>query len=284
MAKKSIQTHETTPAIAPALASASGLDVDLLSDEYDEAFLEEDARDALTRAPVHEDDADPIVLPKLVSTRPGPVRTQGQIVLHTRAAHRLFYGRRKDEKRDIKPVIGLVRFSTNVNNIFKLAEHNDPYADAVLMKIEDKMTAATTLIDDCIKSVDELLGSMGELTITSIDSVEPVVLPLEFKTAYGFMGARLLGQYDRLVRLCLSARHVGLLFADDWGRMVGNTGSKIREVFWLSTSYRYTGVSRDDIAANNAAARRAIDKYGALPQSVLEGTHRARFAPVVGTS
>jgi hypothetical protein len=49
----------------------------------------------------------------------------------------------------------------------------------------------------------------------------------------------------------------------------------------LSTSYRFTGVKRDDIAANNAVARRAIDKYGELPQVILEAGKRGKYAPAI---
>jgi integrating conjugative element protein (TIGR03761 family) len=254
-------------------------DIDFLSHEFDEAFEEK----APIRVETHADNADRIVQPRYVSNRPGPMHTKGNIVLHTRAAHRLFYGRRKDEKLGIKPIIGLVRFSTNVNNIYELAAKDDPYADAVLVQLEKKFSVLDKLIKDHIATCEDLLSSMEGLTIETQESVKPITLPVEFRTTYGFMGARLLGQYDLLVRLCLSARHVGLLFSDDWGRLVGTTGSKIRELFWLSTSYRYTGVAREDVKANTALAQLAKDKYGELPQSIIEGTQRPQYAPMISS-
>ena len=248
-----------------------------LGDDFDDDAFEDDVPSP--RPPTHEDNADPIVPPRQVANRPGPMRTQGEIVLHTRAAHRLFYGRRRDDKANIKPIIGLVRFSTNVNGIVECAANDDPWADAVLLKIEDRFTAANTLVKENIDVLEQLLDGMEGLSICLNESVKPVTLPVEFKTVYGFMGARLLGQYDKLVRLGLVARHVGLVFADDWGRLVGTPGRNIREVFWLSATYRYTGVTRNDVAANNEVARRAVAKYGKLPQDVLEGTRRAKHAP-----
>lgn len=257
----------------------------VMGDDFDDDAFEDETPSP--RPPTHEDDADPIVPPRQVSNRPGPLRTQGEIVLHTRAAHRLFYGRRRDDKAKIKPIIGLVRFSTNVNGIFECAAHDDPWADAVLLKIEDRFAATNKLVKENIEVLDQLLDGMEGLNICCNESVKPVTLPVEFKTVYGFMGARLLGQYDKLVRLGLVARHVGLLFADDWGKLVGTPGRNIREVFWLSSTYRYTGVTRNDVAANNEVARRAAGKYGELPQDVLRGLRRAKHAPVIrsaGTS
>ncbi|WP_231200342.1 AcaB family transcriptional regulator, partial [Escherichia coli] len=53
----------------------------------------------------------------------------------------------------------------------------------------------------------------------------------------------------------------------------------LRSLFSLAQQYRYSGCRRGDFAAKNAAARAALEKYGDLPQDVLEGTRRSRFAP-----
>ncbi|MEW8139473.1 MAG: PFL_4669 family integrating conjugative element protein [Candidatus Thiodiazotropha endolucinida] len=251
----------------------------MADDEFDEAF----ATDEKPSTPVHDDDADTIVTPDLVNKRPGMLRTRGELVLHTRSAHRLFYGRRRDDKKNQKPIIGLIRFALNMSQICDLAAEDDPYADAVLLKVENKLEECKSKVMQHVKELEDLLSDTDGISIKVYDSVEPVILPLEFKTTYGFLAARILSQYDKLVRLAQSARHVGLFFQEDWARVVRSTGSSIRNVFFLSTSYRYTGVRRDDIAANNKVARRAIDKYGELPPIILKGTKRARYAPAIGS-
>ena len=55
----------------------------------------------------------------------------------------------------------------------------------------------------------------------------------------------------------------------------------LRSLFSLAQQYRYSGCTRDDFAAKNAAARAALEKFGELPQDVLEGTHRSKFAPPI---
>ncbi|MNE97890.1 hypothetical protein D3C80_1963160 [compost metagenome] len=49
----------------------------------------------------------------------------------------------------------------------------------------------------------------------------------------------------------------------------------------MAQLYRLAGVSRDDMAANNARAREAIDKFGTPPRNILEGSHRSQFAPPI---
>jgi hypothetical protein len=55
----------------------------------------------------------------------------------------------------------------------------------------------------------------------------------------------------------------------------------LRSLFSLAQQFRYSGTTRDDFAAKNAAARAAMEKLGELPQDVLEGTRRSRFAPPI---
>ena len=55
----------------------------------------------------------------------------------------------------------------------------------------------------------------------------------------------------------------------------------LRSLFSLAQQYRYSGTTRDDFAAKNAAARAALEKFGELSQDVLEGTRRSRFAPPI---
>ncbi len=251
--------------------------------------------DSEQEAVEHVDNADPIVDPQLVKTRPGRIKTKGSFTLHTQLAHRLFYGRRKGTKeividgkpvkKKMKPVIGLVRFATNVNQIFELAAMDDPYADFQLIKIEEGLQTAKELTQKNVVFLEQLLGDVEGMSIEPSFSVEPVKLPLEFQTPFfGFEAARIIKSYDKLVLLALTTRQTGDLLSDDWDRIVNKTASKIRSAFLLSAGYRFAGATRNDFAANNERARAAIQKYGELPQDVLEGKKRAKHAPKIRKS
>jgi integrating conjugative element protein (TIGR03761 family) len=249
-------------------------------EDLDELFFTDEKKPK----PSHADNADTLVTPNLVNKRPGMLRTKGELTIHTRSAHRLFYGRRRDDKNSVKPIIGLVRFALNMNQICDLAAADDPYADAALLKVEEKLEECKRIIMGHVAELEDLLSDTDDISIDFHESVEPIKVPLEFKTTYGFLAARILSQYDKLVRLAQSAKHVGLFFQEDWARVVRKSGSLIRHAFLLSASYRFTGVKRDDFAANNAVARRAIDKYGELPQFILEGGKRSKYAPAINRS
>ena len=252
-------------------------DIDYLSEEMDDAFSDEDE----SRNKANISDADPIASPNTVSAKPGPLKTKGSICLHTRAAHKLFYGRKKDTEAKVAQIIGLLRFASNVNNLYDLASKDDPYADMKLLEIETKFNQTTEFINSSIESLKDLLDGLEGVNIGNPESVKPVHLPIEFKTTYGFLAARILAKYDELVRLAQSAKHVGVIFSDDWGKLVGGAGRKIRDAFWTSNTYRFMGVNRDDLAANNKVALRAIEKYGELPESIKDGSQRGRYAPEI---
>ncbi|WP_129247300.1 AcaB family transcriptional regulator, partial [Achromobacter veterisilvae] len=64
-------------------------------------------------------------------------------------------------------------------------------------------------------------------------------------------------------------------------RWLNEGAHALRSLFSLAQQYRYSGCTRDDFAAKNAAARAALEKFGELPQDVLEGMRRSKFAPPI---
>ncbi|MFT7532455.1 MAG: integrating conjugative element protein (TIGR03761 family) [Gammaproteobacteria bacterium] len=257
-------------------------------DDPDDLDLYSEETELVSRS-AHADHADPIVDPSIVNKQPGRVTTTAQLTLHTKLSHRLFYGRKKSvitednngkiQSRKVLPIIGLVRFVSNINVIHDLASSNDPYADNVLLEIELSLKTVTEAIDSKVEELEQLIDAVPGISIQLSASIEPVKIPLEFRTPFGFVAARLLQKYDTLVLNALAARQIGLIFDSDWNRVVNKTGSSIRALFLMSTQYRATGATRDDIVSNSPKARKAIELYGELPKEVLEGRKRSRWAP-----
>ena len=112
-------------------------------------------------------------------------------------------------------------------------------------------------------------------------NVQPVKLPLFVSSQLGFMAVYLLADYDDLARRLILAHHTALIDRSTLERWLNDGAHSLRSLFSLAQQYRYSGTTRDDFAAKNAAARAALEKYGELPQDVLEGTRRSRFAPPI---
>jgi integrating conjugative element protein (TIGR03761 family) len=106
--------------------------------------------------------------------------------------------------------------------------------------------------------------------------VQPVKLPLFVNAQLGFAAVYLLADYDDMARKLILAHHTALIDRSTLERWLNEGAHALRSLFSLAQQYRYSGTTRDDFAAKNAAARAALEKFGELPQDVLEGTRRSR--------
>ena len=59
---------------------------------------------------------------------------------------------------------------------------------------------------------------------------------------------------------------------------MAKTSTPLRSLFELSR-FRASGATRDDLAANNARARAAIEKFGTLPEDILQGIRIPELGP-----
>ncbi|MCB1907199.1 MAG: TIGR03761 family integrating conjugative element protein, partial [Rhodocyclaceae bacterium] len=87
--------------------------------------------------------------------------------------------------------------------------------------------------------------------------------------------------YDDLARRLILAHHTALIDRSTLERWLNEGAHSLRSLFSLAQQYRYSGATRDDFASKNAVARAALERFGELPQDVLEGTRRSRFAPPI---
>ena len=132
------------------------------------------------------------------------------------------------------------------------------------------------------EQADQLLADIpAALTIGENLNIQPVKVPLFVSAPLGFLAIYLLAQFDEFARRVLLAQHIALIDRTATGYWINEGARLLRSAFAMAQRYRFSGTTRDDYAANNAAARAAREKYGELPQDVLEGTRRSRFAPPI---
>lgn len=210
----------------------------------------------------------------------GALRSAMQLTLHTHHASRIWYGRARSEDR--AGIIGLAGFVSIMNKMRRGAEQDDPYSDAWMLRIEEKLDDTKKRLKVLREQVDQVLADVpAALTLGDNLNVQPVKLPLFVNAQLGFLAVYLLADFDELARRLILAHHTALIDRRTMERWLDEGAHMLRSTFALSQQYHYTGTKRDDYAANNAAARAAREKYGDLPQDVLEGTRRSRFAPPI---
>lgn len=210
----------------------------------------------------------------------GSLRSTMSLTLHTHHASRIWHGRAPAEGRP--GIIGLAGYISVMNKMKRGAELDDPYSDWWMLRIEEKLTHTKTILKTLREQVDQVLANVPPaLSLGENLNVQPVKLPLFVNAQLGFMAVYLLAEFDDLARNLILAHHTALIDRHTLERWLEEGSHELRSLFSLAQHYRYSGAKRDDFAAKNAVARAALEKFGELPQDVLEGTRRSRFAPPI---
>lgn len=225
------------------------------------------------------DRADPAVDYRTVVDRPGTLRGDACLVIQTRQAQRLVYGRRQSGEQP--GIIGLVRFGMVMKRLWIAAMLDDPYADWFLLQVHEGLETGHGEIRIMKTEMDTLLRSTRGVEIMIAHSLKPARVPLQFANPYGYMGAYLVGDFDELVCTVLTARHVGLVGRDSAEQILYRGGRLIRRAFLLPTRWKHCAVDREDVRQDNQRAQAARDAMGDLPQAILDGTRRAPHAPEI---
>ncbi len=216
--------------------------------------------------------------PESLQLNLGSLRSAMSLTLHTHHASRIWHGRAPSEDR--AGIVGLNGYISIMNKMKRGSEQDDPYSDWWMLRVEEKLEQTRTTLQALREQVDLALTDVpAAMSIGENLNVQPVKLPLFVNAQLGFMAVYLLADYDEIARKLILAHHTALIDRSTLERWLNEGAHALRSLFAMAQQYRYSGTQRDDFAANNAAARLALEKFGELPQDVLEGTRRSRFAP-----
>jgi integrating conjugative element protein (TIGR03761 family) len=210
----------------------------------------------------------------------GSLRSSITLTLHTHHAARIWQGRAARE--GVRSIMGMAGYISVTNLIKQAAAQDDPYADWAMLQLEEKLMQAKAGMVALTQQLDRVKQDLPtQIDIGDNLNIHPVTLPLYIGSQLGFLAVYLLTDYDTLVRRTLLAHHTALIGRADMETWIDSGAHLLRSLFGLAQRYRLAGVTRDDMAAKNARAHEAIDKFGLPPQDILEGTRRSRFAPPI---
>ncbi|KHN52870.1 conjugal transfer protein [Dickeya fangzhongdai] len=210
----------------------------------------------------------------------GSLRSAMSLTLHTHHASRIWRGRAASEGKP--SIVGLNGFVSIMNKLKRGAEQDDPYSDWWMLRIEEKLGNTQEQLRMLHQQVDQVLANVpATLSLGENLNIQPVKLPLFVNAQLGFSAVYLLADYDDIARKLILAHHTALIDRNTLERWLNDGAHALRSLFALAQQYRYSGCTRDDFSAQNATARAALEKFGELPQDVLDGTRRSRFAPLI---
>ncbi len=212
-----------------------------------------------------------------VNASPGALRSEVWLMLQTRHAQQVFSGRRPSAEKHY--IIGLTRVGALLSQIQVCVYADDPYADWWLIKVEEALQRAADEVTVLRQAVEQRLTDTPGMEVKIAESLNPVRVPLQFRNPFAYAAARILADFDVLVRGVLTARHIGLMDRREAERCIVLGGRALRRAMGTALGYKYEGVKRDDVYEGNAKAQQAEERMGVLPPEVLEGKRRARHAP-----
>lgn len=209
--------------------------------------------------------------------------TKADLHLATDAARKLF---------DIpfeRGRIGLVQFGKVCQRLFNAYKEDDPYAHWALLKLYQQLSLQ---LEEFKKVQLQLRGLFNanrgikpRLDVPMTDWIKP----LSFNVFCAYQAAECLAQADQLFWLLdLIRRFAMIQSVTDWD------AKRVREqlfsVFSIGLKWKYTGVKRSDILAQNEVAKRAenklrewIERYGSLPSEILHQDIQFDFLPPIIT-
>lgn len=212
----------------------------------------------------------------------GALRGETSITIQTRQAQILLTGREASEG---KPrIMGLMQFSTYLSQIAVAARQDDPWADWMLVQVEERLEQAEGKLKEQQANLDRVLGANPMMDIQVSESVKPLKVSIGFASSHAYWVARVILQFDSVVRAVLTARHHALLDQQMSSLLMDDAARLIRRIFETTVRYRVTGLTRADLKAGNARVAEAEQKMGCVPADILEGARRAKFAPALPAS
>jgi integrating conjugative element protein (TIGR03761 family) len=123
------------------------------------------------------------------------------------------------------------------------------------------------------------LTSESGVELEPLVDEEPLSIPLHFHTPYGFMGAYLLADFDRFIRLMISIRHYALMSDKEILTVVHDLNRKVRRALSEPLQWKSTGVTREDIKLKTDKAGLALAAMGRISEAVLSKKIAPPFSP-----
>lgn len=203
----------------------------------------------------------------------GLLRSNASIALHASDSVLLWHGR-KDK------IQGLPGYFSHCAVLETSAAKDDPYADHGLILIEEALNEA-------FNTIKRLSGELqaGEsrrrVTASECESLAPVVKQLYVSSRFGWRMIALIESFDLLMVDLLDAQFKARLTRQEFEIKRESALHCVRRVLEICHTTRHSGISRNDVSANNPKAITAKEKFGRIPMEVMEGLVRAEFAPVI---
>lgn len=212
----------------------------------------------------------------------GPLKYENNanptIELYTNTALFLWKGREQTEERTY--IISMPSFLKRLRNMENAISQDDPWADRTYYQLQLVIDEAEHALRSKKQTLDELLTS-GHRRLTFPDSVttRPIVMEIAHHSRLGWRACDVLLAADDIAKLVMQAHHRGRIGKRENRVLIKEIETAVRRMMSVVARWKYSGVTRDDVAANTQPAQAAKSSMGDIEQEFLDGDLRSNFAP-----
>ncbi|PSU44267.1 TIGR03761 family integrating conjugative element protein [Photobacterium frigidiphilum] len=206
----------------------------------------------------------------------GGLISEASLELHSAASLDVWNGSHRNGRR----IASMPEFFHKMSVLEVAAVENDPYADYALINIENAL-------NDAFVAIEMLEGGLPiqqghrRLNTQVCRSRQPVVKPLYIKSRFGWRFIALFELFDVFMVDLMDAQFKARVTRQQFEASKKTAFTVVRKVLEIGMSSVHSGISRNDVSANNAKATQAIEKFGLIPLEVMEGIVRAEYAPQI---
>ncbi|MCI4175105.1 PFL_4669 family integrating conjugative element protein [Dickeya dianthicola] len=219
-------------------------------------------------------------------SRSGALKSSLTVELHTHYAIRLWDGRRNEGNNSIKAekkrrptIFSMPQVIAVAGVANKDSDADNPYADALLVKLENALEVSSQAIKTDIEELTSILESIPHsLSLTDVRSVSPLNIGVYSHSPLGYRCVWLLVGYDQLALKVFQAFHYGLISRAQRDRYLDNNGYAVRQIYSLVQNYRTFSVTRSDIRAKTPQGINAINRFGHPDPDIMSGKVRSSFS------
>lgn len=182
-------------------------------------------------------------------------------------------------KSDKPQIIGLFKFAAATRNLIQASFKDDPYADLVLLHLEELLDELDAEINTSIATITHLTKNLIDdgITVRRMKSRVPVKIELTFNSQYAMRLAMIIIKYDKLVRMCMPLRQLQIIDYDHWVNAFTDARSKYRQLVTAAIHYRPIGGKIMRTTYDPSVSHKVTKSFGEMPQDILEKIRRPKM-------
>lgn len=200
-----------------------------------------------------------------------------QMTIHTKEAYRMFMGRMREPGKEAAPIVGGRRVAAALRGLWLLTGNDNPYADWALLRHEQTIKEIQRALDRATTEAIDQLADLRKkgLSYSVLQSSEPKVLNLGYRSPYGYAVSQLIVEFDYFVRLQKTLARKYLRTDDQVRAKIAEITRHIRRVFYETTRFD-RWLMREEV--------RPLCRADFIPEADAEAVKRVEFASgVFGT-